>query len=119
MPELGRQGPAIFKTPDARTAFHSASRREERDTLRRRLREDLGPYFSASSSSPKRLEANGEMYISHESRHITLVDKAMSDCPQIVTRTGEGGWVVVVSIEELMRVERRNGNLVLRQFAAA
>ena len=36
----------------------------------------------------------------------------MSDCPQIVTRTGEGGWVVVVSLEEWMRVERRNGNLV-------
>ena len=52
------------------------------------------------------------MYISHESRHVTLVDKAMSDCPQIVTRTGEGGWVVVVSLEEWMRVERRNGNLV-------
>jgi len=39
------------------------------------LREDLGPYFSASSSSPKRLEANGEMYIHHESRHITLAHK--------------------------------------------
>jgi hypothetical protein len=85
-------GPAIFKTGDARTAFHSASCREQRDTLRRRLREDLGPHFSASSSPPKRLDANGEMYISLGSRHITLVDKAMSDGPQIVTRTGEGGW---------------------------
>jgi antitoxin Phd len=255
MPERGRQGPAIFKTRDVRTAFHSALRREQRDTLRRRLREDSAVHFSASSSSPNRLDgigcgslerhavlqthrnrdreivhqraegrafllhvdkdfgqsavlvlagpqidlvaadrvllrvplaavrqprrsprwttrstirsatsgarwagdrgnmtaarspasssspkrpdANGKMYIYCESRYIsveqlegdmaepdriwqikdaranfsTLVDKAMSDGPQIVTRNGKKA-VVVVSIEEWTRLERRDGDLV-------
>jgi antitoxin Phd len=42
---------------------------------------------------------------------ITLVDKAISDGPQIVTRHGKKA-VVVVSIEEWMRRERRRGDLV-------
>ena len=41
----------------------------------------------------------------------TLVDKAMSDGPQIVTRNGKKA-VVVVSVEEWMRRERRCGDLV-------
>jgi prevent-host-death family protein len=41
----------------------------------------------------------------------TLVDKAISDGPQIVTRNGKKA-VVVVSMEEWMRCERRRGDLV-------
>jgi len=41
----------------------------------------------------------------------TLVDKAMSDGPQIVTRNGKKA-VVVVSIEEWSRRERRDTGLV-------
>jgi antitoxin Phd len=41
----------------------------------------------------------------------TLVDKAIGDGPQIVTRHGKKA-VVVVSIEEWMRHERRRGDLV-------
>ena len=41
----------------------------------------------------------------------TLVDKAISDGPQIVTRNGKKA-VVVVSIEEWVRRERRCGDLV-------
>jgi prevent-host-death family protein len=41
----------------------------------------------------------------------TLVDKAISDGPQIVTRNGKKA-VVVVSIEEWMRRERLGGDLV-------
>jgi prevent-host-death family protein len=41
----------------------------------------------------------------------TLVDKAISDGPQIVTRNGKK-TVVVVSIEEWMRRERRRGDIV-------
>jgi prevent-host-death family protein len=41
----------------------------------------------------------------------TLVDKALSDGPQIVTRNGKKA-VVVVSIEEWTRRERRHGDLV-------
>ena len=41
----------------------------------------------------------------------TLVDKAISDGPQMVTRNGKKA-VVVVSIEEWMRRERRRGDLV-------
>ena len=41
----------------------------------------------------------------------TLVDKAISDGPQIVTRNGKRA-VVVVSVEEWARRERRNGDLV-------
>jgi prevent-host-death family protein len=41
----------------------------------------------------------------------TLVDKAMSDGPQIVTRNGKKA-VVVVSIEEWMRREHRRGDIV-------
>lgn len=41
----------------------------------------------------------------------TLVDKAISDGPQIVTRNGKKA-VVVVSMEEWMRRERRCGDLV-------
>jgi antitoxin Phd len=41
----------------------------------------------------------------------TLVDKAISDGPQIVTRHGKKA-VVVVSMEEWMRRERRPGDLV-------
>src|ERR1700751_1884076 len=41
----------------------------------------------------------------------TLVDKAMSDGPQIVTRIGKKA-VVVVSIDEWIRRERHNGDLV-------
>ena len=41
----------------------------------------------------------------------TLVDKAISDGPQMVTRNGKKA-VVVVSIEEWMRRERRHGDLV-------
>jgi len=41
----------------------------------------------------------------------TLVDKAMRDGPQIVTRNGKKA-VVVVSVEEWMRRERRHGDLV-------
>jgi prevent-host-death family protein len=41
----------------------------------------------------------------------TLVDKAISDGPQIVTRNGKKA-VVVVSIEEWMRRERPHGDLV-------
>ena len=40
-----------------------------------------------------------------------LVDRAISDGPQIVTRNGKKA-VVVVSIEEWTRRERRNGDLV-------
>ena len=40
-----------------------------------------------------------------------LVDRAMSDGPQIVTRHGKKA-VVVVSMEEWMRRERRRGDLV-------
>jgi prevent-host-death family protein len=40
-----------------------------------------------------------------------LVDKAISDGPQIVTRNGKKA-VVVVSIEEWMRRERHHGDLV-------
>ena len=40
-----------------------------------------------------------------------LVDKAMSDGPQIVTRHGKKA-VVVVSMEEWVRRERRRGDLV-------
>ena len=40
-----------------------------------------------------------------------LVDKAISDGPQIVTRHGKKA-VVVVSMEEWMRRERRRGDLV-------
>jgi prevent-host-death family protein len=39
-----------------------------------------------------------------------LVDKAISDGPQIVTRNGKNA-VVVVSIEEWTRRERRDGDL--------
>jgi prevent-host-death family protein len=41
----------------------------------------------------------------------TLVDKAISDGPQIVTRNGKKA-VVVVSMEEWMRREPRHGDLV-------
>jgi len=41
----------------------------------------------------------------------TLVDRAISDGPQIVTRNGKKA-VVVVSVEEWMRRERRRGDLV-------
>jgi prevent-host-death family protein len=41
----------------------------------------------------------------------TLVDKAMRDGPQIVTRNGKK-VVVVVSIEQWMRREHRRGDLV-------
>ena len=41
----------------------------------------------------------------------TLVDKALSDGPQIVTRHGKKA-VVVVSMEEWMRRQRRHGDLV-------
>ena len=41
----------------------------------------------------------------------TLVDKAISDGPQIVTRNGKK-VVVVASMEEWMRRERRRGDLV-------
>ena len=41
----------------------------------------------------------------------TLVDKAISDGPQMVTRNGKKA-VVVVSVEEWMRRERRRGDLV-------
>ena len=41
----------------------------------------------------------------------TLVDRAFSDGPQIVTRNGKKA-VVVVSVEEWMRRERRRGDLV-------
>ena len=41
----------------------------------------------------------------------TLVDKAMSDGPQIVTRNGKKA-VVVMSIDEWMRRERRGGDRV-------
>jgi prevent-host-death family protein len=41
----------------------------------------------------------------------TLVDKAISDGPQIVTRNGKKA-VVVMSIEEWMRRERHPGDLV-------
>lgn len=41
----------------------------------------------------------------------TLVDKALSDGPQIVTRNGKEA-VVVVSIEEWTRRERRHDDLV-------
>ena len=41
----------------------------------------------------------------------TLVDKAISDGPQIVTRNGKKA-VVVMSIDEWMRRERRSGDLV-------
>ena len=41
----------------------------------------------------------------------TLVDKAISDGPQIVTRNGKKA-VVVVSVEEWTRRERRRGDLV-------
>ena len=40
-----------------------------------------------------------------------LVEKAMRDGPQIVTRNGKKA-VVVVSMEEWMRRERRQGGLV-------
>ena len=40
-----------------------------------------------------------------------LVDKAISDGPQIVTRNGKKA-VVVVSVEEWLRRERRRGDLV-------
>ena len=40
-----------------------------------------------------------------------LVDKAITDGPQIVTRNGKK-TVVVVSMEEWMRRERRRGDLV-------
>jgi prevent-host-death family protein len=40
-----------------------------------------------------------------------LVDKAISDGPQIVTRNGKKA-VVVISIEEWTRHERRRGDLV-------
>jgi len=40
-----------------------------------------------------------------------LVDKAISDGPQIVTRNGKRA-VVVVSVEEWASRERRNGDLV-------
>jgi prevent-host-death family protein len=39
----------------------------------------------------------------------TLVDKAISDGPQIVTRNGKKA-VVVVSMEEWMRRDRRHGD---------
>ena len=41
----------------------------------------------------------------------TLVDRAISDGPQIVTRNGKKA-VVVVSINEWMRWQRRHGDLV-------
>ena len=41
----------------------------------------------------------------------TLVDKAISDGPQMVTRNGKRA-VVVVSIEEWTRCERRRDDLV-------
>jgi prevent-host-death family protein len=41
----------------------------------------------------------------------TLVDKAISDGPQMVTRNGKKA-VVVVSMEEWMRRERRRDDLV-------
>ena len=41
----------------------------------------------------------------------TLVDKAISDGPQIVTRNGKKA-VVVVSMEEWARRERHRGDLV-------
>jgi len=41
----------------------------------------------------------------------TLVDREISDGPQIVTRNGKKA-VVVVSVEEWMRRERRRGDLV-------
>ena len=41
----------------------------------------------------------------------TLVDKAISDGPQIVTRNGKKA-VVVVFMEEWMRRERHHGDLV-------
>ena len=41
----------------------------------------------------------------------TLVDKAINDGPQIVTRNGKKA-VVVMSMEEWMRRERRHGDLV-------
>ena len=41
----------------------------------------------------------------------TLVDKAISDGPQIVTRNGKKA-VVVVSMEEWMRRERHRGDLI-------
>jgi prevent-host-death family protein len=41
----------------------------------------------------------------------TLVDRAISDGPQIVTRNGKKA-VVVVSVEEWMHRERRHSDLV-------
>ena len=41
----------------------------------------------------------------------TLVDKAISDGPQIVTRNGKKA-VVVMSVEEWMRRDHRGGDLV-------
>jgi hypothetical protein len=45
VPELGRQGPAIFKTRDARTAFHSALRREQRGHAAPAIARRLGRPF--------------------------------------------------------------------------